>query len=42
MKRVMGLGIIRDDRPELAEVVQWWEPAGAGCGFGYVQVRSGE
>jgi len=40
--RVHRLGIIVDDRPSCAEVVQWWEPAKPGAGGVLVQVFRGE
>jgi hypothetical protein len=36
------LGIIVDDRPSCADVVQWWEPAKPGAGGVLVQVFRGE
>lgn len=36
------LNIISDDAPKHAEVHQWWEPAGRGDGFVYIEVRTGQ
>lgn len=38
-RRKHGLGLLRDDRPSDAEVVQIWRPAKAGNGFVYLEVR---
>lgn len=37
-RRKWGLGLLRDDRPKDADVVQWWEPAPQRAGFGLVRV----
>jgi len=37
----MGLGFLRDDRPEDVDLHQWWEPTGRKMGFVLVSVRSG-
>lgn len=39
-RRKEGLGLLRDDRPKDAEIVQWWEPAKRGKGFVYIEVRA--
>lgn len=39
-RRTWGLGYLRDDRPKDAEIVQWWEPAPQGGGFGLIRVFS--
>lgn len=36
------LGLIRDDKPSAAEVVQWWEPAPPRKGFVVIEVWTGE
>lgn len=36
------LGLIVDDRPSAAQVVQWWEPAPPRRGFAYIEVWTGE
>jgi len=35
-----GLGFLRDDRPQDAEIHQWWEPAPRGKGCVVIEVRS--
>lgn len=35
-----GLGFLRDDRPQDAEIHQWWEPAPAGQGCVVIEVRA--
>lgn len=39
-RRKQGLGLLKDDRPKDAEVVQWWEPAPPKRGFLYLEVRA--
>lgn len=39
-RRKTGLGLLRDDRPADAEVVQWWESAKAKEGFVWIEVRA--
>lgn len=39
-RRKQGLGLLRDDRPKDAEIVQWWEPAPPKKGFLYIEVRA--
>lgn len=36
-----GLGLIQDDKPELLEERDWWEPCAAGEGFVYLELWSG-
>jgi len=41
-KRIAGMGIIAGDSPELAHVVQFWEPAVRGKGFVFIEVWTNE
>lgn len=40
--RHMGLGYIRDDKPSVAEIVQWHEPTTRGQGFCLFEIWTGE
>lgn len=42
LRRIPGVGLIADDRPERCDVRQRWEYTPSGTGFGLIDVYSGE